>query len=560
MTHANPVTLCGLRRSSFTGFVCFGRNMGLIDNIRAFFGGVVPRGNKVKQDDNVFYDGISNVGLRDRSQGNFYNVIEASLQAWRENPLARRIVNLTTQYVIGEGLTIECDDEKALTVMKDFWNDPLNRMDIRVAEWCDELTRTGNLFVLISSGIDGKSYVRAVPATAIENIETAANDYEQALWFEYREENQLQLEHVDAEKKDSPTLDARMMHFAVNRPLGAKFGEPDLAPVLIWLQRYSGWLEDRARLNHYRNSFLYTVKAKGTSEQQRIERQNQLNSRPLSPGSILVTNEAEEWDVLSAKLESNEAAEDGLALKKQIAAGVGIPMHFLAEPESQSKTSAEAAGGATFRTFEQRQEVFTWIVEQVLRAVLRRRRLVDYNLDAEVEFRVIGADIYELDNTTLATGAATIANVCTQMRKLGYISREEYIRLVYKFAGEDPDPNMILEGGAAQSWNENEYLTFMSAINNNNGDIDPTKYSTTTIDKSVGHYEQGAQKFSQSVVGQILDLCKHSFMQRKAFLKMLNEDEEFKKEFFDAYTREVRRCFGQNRDLQKEDSKSNKGK
>ena len=469
--------------------------MGLIDSIRTFFAESGISRKKAQQDDNVFYDGVANTGLRDRSQGNFYNVIEASLMAWRENPLARRIVNLQTQYVIGDGIQIECDDEHVLQVLKDFWNDPLNHMDIRIAEWCDELTRTGNLFILISSDLAGNSFVRAVPATAVQNIETAANDYEQALWFEYTEENRLAMNHVDAESAQFPTLDPRMMQFTVNRPIGAKFGEPDLAPVLIWLQRYSGWLEDRARLNHYRNSFLFTVKTQLRSEAERVNRQNQLNQRPLTPGSILVTDPSEEWDILSAKLESSDAAADGLAIKKQIASGVGIPLHFLAEPESQSKTSAEAAGGATYRTFKQRQETFLWIIEQILRAVLRRRRLKDYSVNPEAEIHLIGSDVFEMDNTSLSTGAATMANVCNMMRKLGYISREEFVRLVYKFAGEEPDPEMILKAGADQEWNLHEYLAFMSAINNANGETDPTKYNTTTVDTAVAHYEQGAEKF-----------------------------------------------------------------
>ena len=349
------------------------------------------------------------------------------------------------------------------------------------------------MFIIVSSDLAGNSFVRAVPATAVQNIETAANDYEQALWFEYNENDQLSMIHMDAEKAAMPTLEPRMLQFTVNRPIGAKLGEPDLAPVLVWLQRYSGWLEDRARLNHYRNSFLFTVKTKLQSEQQRIERQNQLNQRALSPGSILVTNDSEEWDILSAKLESNDAAEDGLALKKQIAAGVGIPLHFLAEPESQNKVSAEAAGGATYRTFEQRQQVFLWIIEQVLRSVLRRRHLVDHSLNANAEFRLVGSDIYELDNNALSTAAATMANVCTQMRKLGYISQEEYVRLVYKFAGEEPDPQMVLNAGKDDPWNVNETMTFMSAINNENGDDDARKYNTTTVSGSVAHYDQGSE-------------------------------------------------------------------
>lgn len=475
--------------------------MGFIDSIRTFFAGSGAAGkSKISNDDNVFYDGINGNAFRDRAPGSFQNVIEMSLLAWREDPLARRIVNLTTQYVLGEGIQIESTDDHALDFILEWWNHPLNHMPIRCAELCDELTRTGNLFLLISSDLSGMSYIRAVPATSIETVETAENDYEQNLWFEYRENNQLNLTHVDAEKIIVPTLEPRMMQFTVNRPIGAKFGEPDLAPVLKWLQRYNGWLEDRARLNHYRNSFLFTVKTHLQSEEARIRRQNELNQRPLTPGSILVTNDSEEWDVLSAKLESSEAEADGLALKKHIAAGVGMPLHFLAEPESQNKASAEAAGGATFRTFQQRQQVFLWIIEQLIRSALRRRALVDHNLDPNADFRLVGADIFEADNNTLSTAAATMANVCTQMRKLGYISREEYVRLVYKFAGEEPNAEAILENGAEETWNENEYLTFMSAINNSGGEDDATKYNTTTVDGSgVAHYDQGSEVFSKKL-------------------------------------------------------------
>ena len=52
-----------------------------------------------------------------------------------------------------------------------------------------------------------------------------------------------------------------MLHYAINRPVGAQWGESDLAPVLRWLSRYAAWLEDRARLNRFRNSFPYVVTA-----------------------------------------------------------------------------------------------------------------------------------------------------------------------------------------------------------------------------------------------------------------------------------------------------------
>ena len=60
-----------------------------------------------------------------------------------------------------------------------------------------------------------------------------------------------------------------MLHYAINRPVGAQWGESDLAPVLRWLSRYAAWLEDRARLNRFRTAFLYIVHAKFSSEAER---------------------------------------------------------------------------------------------------------------------------------------------------------------------------------------------------------------------------------------------------------------------------------------------------
>ena len=51
--------------------------------------------------DNFIYPGDSSVSLRDRSPANFRSIIDQSLEAWRCDPLARRVVSLTTQFSVG---------------------------------------------------------------------------------------------------------------------------------------------------------------------------------------------------------------------------------------------------------------------------------------------------------------------------------------------------------------------------------------------------------------------------------------------------------------------------
>jgi hypothetical protein len=298
------------------------------------------------------------------------------------------------------------------------------------------------------------SYVRCVPALDIERIESRSNDVEQALWFYLKGtiDDPAPIPWPAYDKStDAPgkgrEFEEVMLHYAINRPVGAQWGESDLAPILRWLARYANWLEDRARLNRFRNAFMYVVKARFASEAERIARQRTLNMNPPGPGSILVTDESEVWEVISPKLEASDANTDGLALKKMIASGSGIPLHFLAEPESSTRTTAEAAGGPTFRHYEQRQQFVGWLFSDLLRVVIERRARVDRRVKPSASVLVTGADISARDNVALGLAATNIISVVKSLRDRALIDDSEFMRIVYKFAGETGDIEEILRHG-----------------------------------------------------------------------------------------------------------------
>ncbi|MEP7358603.1 MAG: hypothetical protein ABI847_15245, partial [Anaerolineales bacterium] len=388
---------------------------------------------------------------RDRFAFDREEVLRDALEAWRTNPLARRIVSLTTQYVMGEGVRIESKHPATGRFLADWWRHRLNHMAVRAGEWCDELTRSGNLIVLVSTAADGMSYVRALPASQVQEIVTRPNDIEQAQtiieklqWGQTEPRAWPAYDETADRQNDDGSFATVALHYAVNRPVGATWGESDLAPLLRWLARYSNWLEDRARLNRWRQSFMYVVRGVFTSREDRLARQAELNANPPNPGSILVTDaQTEAWGVLHPQLDSFEAGEDGLALKKMLAAGSGNPMHFLAEPESSTRTTAEAAGGPTFRHYEQRQQFFLWLLADVARVCVARRNLArqgqgsertdgpkgsqrpkrESSLDAldpydpsgvsdrldPASIKLTGSDISARDNAALAQAAAAMA-------------------------------------------------------------------------------------------------------------------------------------------------------
>lgn len=374
---------------------------------------------------------------RDRLPYDHQDILQQALDAWRSNPLARRIVGLTSQYVVGGGIHIQSNHPGTDEFLNKWWRHELNQCVLRVYEWCDELTRSGELFFLLSTDSAGMTYVRAIPATQIIALETEENDLQQETAYHHQV-------GVLGEETIWPAYDSRMdspdqtvmLHFAINRPPGAVRGESDLAPLLVWLNRYSIWLEDRARLNRYRNAFYFVVKARFLSEAERANRQAVLNAIPPTPGSILVTDESEHWDVIHPKLESHEANSDGLSIKKMIAAGAGLPLHFLAEPESSTRSTAEAAGGPTFRHFEQRQLFFIEMLRQLATVAVRRRRQADSKIDHEANIQVHAADLSARDNAALAIATQAASRTFFDLFDRGLIDRSELMRMVYRFAGE----------------------------------------------------------------------------------------------------------------------------
>jgi hypothetical protein len=407
----------------------------------------------VLEAENAFLVGVRRYdeSPRDRIGPDRESVLEACLTAWREDPLARRLVGLTSQYVVGGGVDIHCTHEPTRSFLNAFWQHNLNRMPIRVMELCAELSRSGNLFLLVSTDRAGMSYLRVMPAADIENIIPAENDIEQAVLFVGKSEAQYPAYDPANDGLDpSGAFTPVMLHYTVNQPAGAQWGESDLAPLLVWLRRYSAWLEDRMRLNRFRNAFLYRVKANFTSETARKTRQAELAANPPSPGSILVTDESEDWSVISPKLEALDAQTDGLAIKKMIAAGAGVPMHFLAEPEGSTRTTAEASGGPTYRGFEQRQRYFLWMLADLLHMVVARRALVDGRVDPGAEIEVHGADISARDNLTLAQSGKEVGGLFTKLYKAGLIDAREYLRVVYRFVGEEADLDALLSRAVKQ--------------------------------------------------------------------------------------------------------------
>jgi len=294
----------------------------------------------------------------------------ACYEAYNANPLAFAVVEITTSFVLGKGLTISAHDEQVQQTLMNFWSDPSNHMDDRIYALCTELSLYGEQFIrFFVNPYDGRVQIRQVDPSLIDQIETDPEDIETPLRFHRRPIGPSAtlpgsppvIVPTDSENPDGVWYKAgsEVMQFTINKVSNAKRGKSDLATLLPWLRRYKDWLTDRVRINKYKGSFLWDVQLTG-ADRKTIERKKTEYSYPPEPGSVIIHNEAETWSAVKPEINANEAAEDGRAIKLMVAVGCQLPEHFLSDgdgptPRKADRLSLRTAFDHAYKLFEIKQ-------------------------------------------------------------------------------------------------------------------------------------------------------------------------------------------------------------
>ena len=398
----------------------------------------------IRIDDSRGWDQIAGgSGPADQPWSDYATNLEEALQAWRKNFLIRRIVNLTSSYVVGNGITVTSSNPDVNKFIHTFWTHPKNHLAQRLGPMCNELTRSGELFpILFTNAADGMSYIRFVPASQIREIETDEEDYETE-----RRYGQLQRDTVEIKWWNGPNhplayklryhkLDPLMLHFAVNREIGCTRGEGDLGPILPWARRYTEWLKDRVRLNRQRTRHGILDVEIGDDALVKEKRQQLSTSNPVEHG-IYVHGPGEKTTLHSLKIEADDAKDDGYALRLAIATGANTALHYLSEGATANYATAKEMGEPVARFYTDRQTALCGFLENLVTAAYHRYCVTCRQpLPADLQLVTSTTEVARADNQALAEAAHNIVQALRDMRDAGWIDDITAVRLAFKFAGE----------------------------------------------------------------------------------------------------------------------------
>jgi hypothetical protein len=385
----------------------------------------------------------------DRDASEIQSLYENALLAWRRNPIAWRIVAITTDYIIGDRLRLTSNNRNLSKFLSLFWHHPKNMIDLRLEAMSDELARAGDLFVvLFRNEADGMSYIRFVTKDRIEKIETAENDWENELVYYETQDTGEPRRWLSPANPASAEAPAVMLHYSVNRPLGALLGESDLASMLPWLQRYSRMLEDRVRLHWAVKAFLWFV----TVPVNKIKEKEAQYRTPPDAGSVIVKDESEKWEVMAPSLRGADASHDLKAVRGMIDAGSGYPPHWRGESSDANLATATAMQAPTERHLLRRQQYFIYVLEDLVYQAYQRSLQLGFSrklptMDYDKLFVASMPDVSRSDNEVLARSARDLSQAMSTLAAQLPGKSETFtkiaLRLALRFAGEPQSEDVL---------------------------------------------------------------------------------------------------------------------
>ncbi len=385
----------------------------------------------------------------DRTSGEIQELYLDTLAAWRKNPLAKRIVDITTDYVIGDGITLSSPNRSLNKFIEEFWYHPQNNMPLRLEGICEELTRAGNYIpIMFRNPNDGMSYVRAITVDQVQEIRNLPNDWETITHIISRTPGNINLSTWETIAAATPETAHIATLYTINKPIGAQIGEGDLVTVIPWLLRYSRMLEDRVKLNWAVRSFLWFVKVSAD----KVSATREKYKEPPESGSIIVHDDAEEWEVKAPTLHANDAAHDLAATRRMIYSGTSYPPHWYGE-QGSNLAEAKASQAPAERHLRRRQLHIESILSDMTLTAYRRavpiRNLRPLPItNPNTLIKATNADLSREDNAVLAEAANQLSNAyknliletAPQSRTL----TEEMLKLLFHFAGS-PKPESLVK-------------------------------------------------------------------------------------------------------------------
>ncbi len=316
-----------------------------------------------------------------------WNMQRVSYYLYVTNPLARRIVELTKDFVVGEGVRVRAANPAVQRVLDDFWNDPANNMDLNLESFVREMSIFGEqLWYCATNPINGKVRLGYIDPYWIDAVEYATLDglpgraVAMPVTVQLKTDpsetqpRRLSVVHLD-EDPGSPAYGqfvGECFYWTINKARAAHRGLSDLFALADWLDGYDQMLFALMNQMDSLSRFIWDVTLSGMTGEQ-IQQWLKDNGTPPRPNSIRAHNEKVTWQSVAPPMQAADRSEGVRLIKNMNLGGAGFPEHWFADGASTNRATALVQGEPTLKMLTARQRLVRSMLEHLLRYVIDQR-------------------------------------------------------------------------------------------------------------------------------------------------------------------------------------------
>lgn len=305
---------------------------------------------------------------------------------WEANMLANRLVELPVAYLLAEGVTISCANPERQGWINAWWNDPINKLALRLPEYVRDLGLFGELCIPVyTNDVNGHVRHGYLDPSLIDDVMTDPGNPAQQIGVRTKKDEagtQRQFRVVvradDAEVFAPAARAARAtysdgdaFYFRVNGFAAGRRGRSDLMAQMDFLDAYDEFMFDSMDRASDLDAYVWDVTLEGATPETVAERASEIQ-RP-GRNSVRVHNSQEKWEALSPGINAADRSEAARLFRNHALGGATIPEHWFGGGGDVNRAAAAEMGDPFFKMATMRQTVLRHMLVEMASYVLWQR-------------------------------------------------------------------------------------------------------------------------------------------------------------------------------------------
>lgn len=361
---------------------------------------------------------------------------EIAFHLYEINPVAHRILEMTKDFVVGEGISFSAEDPEVEKVLTEFWDDPVNAWNLKQGQRVMELGLYGEQFYPVAvNDVNGKVRMGYLDPSAVarvvadpQNVEVIRQVKRKGSATQVQKTYEVVNSDEDLKSKTYGYLKGEIFFFAINKVANSLRGRSDLFCLADWIDGYDQFLFNRLERSHLMNVFLWDVTLEGYDQPQ-IDEWLKKTGLP-KPASMRAHNERVKWSAVVPELGAHDASEEAKLFRNMILGGAGYPPHWFAGGEGITRATALEMATPVMKRLKTRQRYFKYMIELIFLFVIHQA-IIHKELDKDVDrrFTVALPKLLEKDIYTLSLGLKFIMEALAKGMEKKWITEKDAKRI-----------------------------------------------------------------------------------------------------------------------------------